>query len=258
MKTFILLFVAFFFSMGLWAQKAIDTKKVPSATQKAFKRKNSRSTDVKWFEDRDNRLYHVKFKENGSPAEVIITYDNKIIEKKTDVAYKMLPSKIRENLKKDYKKLKFHKATLIVKGRKDKYYSIIMHESQGRKKAPKVWEIQYTLQGKLLTVYEPEEEIVEEEYQADRYEETLDAEATELQGKVRDEKVSKKELPTGITSYMEKHYDYEYRYKEILLKTNAKYGQYYYIVMKKQGEKVKYVHYFDTMGKLIKVEEVGL
>ncbi len=258
MKNLLLLFIAFFFTVSLWAQKAIDTKKVPAATQKAFKRKNSRSTDVKWFEDRDKRLYTVNFKENGSPAEVIITYDNKIIEKKSDVEYKMLPSKIRENLKKAYKKLKFHKAKLIVKGRKDKYYSIIMHESQGRKKAPKIWEIQYTIQGKLLTVYEPEEEIVEEEYEADRYEQHLDAETGELQGKVRDEKVSKKELPTGITSYMKKHYDYEYKYKEILLKSNSKYGQYYYIVMKKQGEKVKYVHYFDTMGKLIKVKEVSL
>jgi len=194
MKNLLFLFIAFFLTVNLWAQKAIDTKKVPKATQKAFQRKNSRSTDVKWFENKDNRLYIVKFKENGSASEVIITYENVILEKKSDVEYKMLPTKIRENLKKDYRKLKFSKATKIVKGRKEKYFSIIMHESQGRKKAPKVWEIQYTIQGKLLTVYEPSVEIVEEELVADKYEKELDAEAGELQGKVRDEKVSKKAL----------------------------------------------------------------
>jgi len=258
MKYSLVLFIAFFFSVSLFGQKPIETKKVPTTTQKAFKRKNSRGTDVKWFDNRDKRVYTVKFKENGSDCVVLITYENVILEKRSSVEYKMLPSKIRENLKKDYKKLKFAKATYIIKGRKDKYYSIIMHESQGRKKAPKIWEIQYTMQGKLLTVYEPEEVYEEEDVVADKYEQNLDAEAADLQGRMRDEKVSKKELPTGITSYMKSHYDYEYKYKEILLKSNTKYGQYYYIVMKKQGEKKEFVHYFDTMGKLIKVKEVDL
>ena len=258
MRNFILFFIAFFLSVSLFGQKAIETKKVPKTTQKAFQRKNSRSTDVKWFDYRDKRLYKVTFKENGAAGEVIITYENVILEKKTNVEYKMLPAKIRENLKEDYKKLKFGKATLIIKGRKDKYYSIIMHESQGRKKAPKIWEIQYTIQGKLLTVYEPEIVYEEEELVNDKYEDNLEAEAEELQGRMRDEKVSKKELPTGITNYMKKHYDYEYKYKEILLRSNTKYGQYYYIVMKKQGEKRQFDHYFDTMGKLIKVKEVEL
>ena len=258
MKNILILLVLFFFSFSLFSQKLIDTKKVPTNVQKAFKRKNSRATDIKWFENSDQRLYNVKFKENGANALVVINYDAVILEKQIDVEYKRLSSKIRENLKEDYKKLKYSSAKMIYKGRKDKYYSIIMHESQGRKKAPKIWEIQYTIQGTFLTVYEPPIEDTEDEMVNDRYDERMDAEAMELQGSVQDEKVDKKELPTAITKYMEKHYDNEYRYKEILLKSNSKYGQHYYIVMKKQGEKKKFVHYFDTNGKLLKLKEVDL
>jgi len=258
MKNLLILFVLFFMSVSIYGQKLVDTKKVPADVQKAFKRKNSRATEIKWLEDRDKRQYTVKFKENGSDAKAIITYDRIILEKRVDVEYKKLPQKIRDELKKNYKKLKFVSAESVLKGRKDKFFSIIMNESQGRKKEPKVWEIEYTLQGKFLTVYEPELVITEEELVNDKFDTKMDEEADDLQGRVRDEAVDKKDLPTAISKYIGKHYDYEYRYKEILLKSNTKYGQYYYIVMKKQGEKKEFVHYFDTTGKLLKLDEVDL
>jgi len=258
MKNLFILFILFFMSVNIYGQKLIDTKKVPEDVQKAFKRKNSRATEIKWLEDRDQRQYTVKFKENGADAKLIIDYDRNILEKRVAVEYKKLPQKIRNELKKNYKKLKFVSAESVIKGRKDKFYSIIMHESQGRKKEPKVWEIQYTLQSKFLTVYEPEIEVTEEEPKEDKYDQQMEAEVEELQARMRDEKVDKKDLPTAITKYIDKHYDYEYRYKTILLKSNTKYGQYYYIVMKKQGEKKKFVHYFNTTGKLLKLEEVDL
>ena len=51
MKNLLILFVLFFFSISLFGQKLIDTKKVPANVQKAFKRKNSRATEIKWFEE---------------------------------------------------------------------------------------------------------------------------------------------------------------------------------------------------------------
>jgi len=258
MKNLLILFVLIFFGHSVMAQTLIDTKKVPANVQKTFKRKNSRAKEVKWFEDRDKRQYKVKFLENGVKCWVLTDYNGLILEKHTDVTYKALPEKIKISLKKDYKKLKFASAELIVKGRKDKYYSILMNESQGRKKKPLVWEIQYTMQGKFLTVYEPVTDAQEEDVENDKYDERMDEEAAELQGKAHDEKVDKKELPTAILDYLNKHYDHEYRAKKILIKSNSKYGEYYYIVMKKQGEKKEFVHYFDTNGKLLKKKEVDL
>lgn len=258
MKKLLPIFVLFFFTLSVSGQTLIDTKKVPENVKKAFKRKNSRATEVKWFEDRDDRQYTVKFKENGVKCWVLTDFEGIILEKHTDITYKGLPERIRINLKEDYKKLKFYSAESIVKGRKDKYYSILLHESQGKKKKPLVWEIQYTLQGNFLTFYEPVVDAEEEEYEADNMDLKMDEEAAGLEGKVRDEKVDKKELPTAITKYLKDNYDHEYRAKEILLKSNTKYGQYYYIVMKKQGEKMDYIHYFDTNGKLIKKQEQNL
>lgn len=258
MKNLLIIFVLFFFSFNVFGQKLIDSKKVPTNIQKAFKRKNSRATDIKWFDNSDKREYTVKFKENGMDSKVIIDYNAVILEKRTKVEYKKLPSKITTHLKSEYKKLKFYSAELVLKGRKDKYYSIIMHESQGRKKEPKIWEIEYTIQGNFLTVYEPPIETEEEEIRNDRYDVKMEEEASELQGRVRDEPVDKKDLPTAITKYLKNNYDAEYRAKEILLKSNSKYGQYYYIVMKKQGEKKEFIHYFDVNGKLLKKKEVDL
>ena len=258
MRNLLILFVLFFFSTSLFGQKLIDTKKVPANIQKAFKRKNSRATEIKWLDDRDKRQYTVKFKENGANSKVIIDYNAIILEKRTDVEFKKLPQRIKDNLKSDYKNLKFESAQMVVKGRKDKYYSLIMHESQGRKKAPKIWEIEYTIQGNFLTVYEPPIEVTEQAIKSDKYDEQLEAEAGDLQGRVRDEEVDKKDLPTAITNYLKSNFDSEYRAKEIFLKSNTKYGQYYYIVMKKQGEKKEFIHYFDTNGKLLKKKEVDL
>ncbi len=259
MRKFIIILFLFLFATGIQAQtKLVETKKVPEYVQKRFLRKNSRAKEIKWFEDRENRQYTVKFKEMNTNCAVVIDYDGNILEKRTDVEYSKLPERIKTALKKDYKKLKFVSAQKIEKGKKDRYYKIIMHESRGRKKAPLVWEIQYDLQGKFLTVYEPDREIADEEVRKDRYDEMMDEDVSELKTKVRDEKVSKKELPTEILTYLKENYDAEYRPKEMLIKYNSKYGQYYYIVMKKQGEKKEFVHYFDMYGKLLKKREVDL
>ncbi len=218
MKNLLILFVLFFFAISVTGQTLIDTKKVPAHVQKAFSRKNSRAKEVKWFEDKDNRQYTVKFKENGINCWVLTDYDGIILEKHTVVVYKGLPERIKIELKENYKNLKFASAEMIVKGRKDKYYSIIMNESQGRKKKPLVWEIQYTTQGKFLTVYEPIVDAEEAELENDKYDDIMEEEAAALKGNVRDEKVDKKDLPTAITKYLKDNYDNEYRAKEIILK----------------------------------------
>jgi len=251
MKTKILLLAFLMIGITSFGQKLIDTKKVPDVVQRTLKKKASRATDIKWF--KDGHDYIAKYKLNDQPSEAHINMEGVLTMMKTKVDPKKLPSTVQKDLSQRHKKKKIYEVYLIVKSRRDKYYSIILHKSQGRKKPPLVYEVQYTLQGKYITTYEPDIEIAEEETTGPtKFDKDVDEDMDKLKEKVRDEKVKRKDLPSKIEAYLKANFDHEYIAKEIYIKSNTKYGQYYYIVMKKQGEKKKYIHFFDLEGNLIK------
>ncbi len=251
MKTKVLLLAFLMMGATSFGQKLIDTKKVPDNVKRTLKKKASRATDVKWF--KDGHDYIAKYKLNDQPSEAHINMDAILTLLKTKVDPRKLPSAIQKDLSQRHKKKKIYEAYSIVKSRRDKYYSIILHKSQGRKKPPLVYEVQYTFQGKYITTFEPEIEIVEEEATGpSKFDKDVDKDMDKLKEKVRDEKVKRKDLPSKIETYLKANFDHEYTAKEIFLKSNTKYGQYYYIVMKKQGEKKKFIHFFDLEGNLLK------
>ena len=257
MKAKILLLVLMTAFAPAFGQKLIDSKKVPDAVKRTFKRKASRATEVKWFQKGHD--FTAKYVINKMPAEAHITYEGKLTMLKTKVDPKKLPTAAQKDLRERYKRLKIYEVYNIVKSKRDKYYSVILHKSQGRKKPPLVYEVQYTLQGKFITAYEPD---VEDNTQADtgpdKFDKDVDKDMDKLRKTVRDEKVKRKDLPTAIDDYLKNNFNYEYRPKDILLKSNSKYGQYYYIVMKKQGEKKEHRLWFDMYGKLLKKRVVDL
>ena len=237
------------------AQKLIEEKKVPANVKKVLTRKARGATDVKWFQV-DKQNYMAKFKENDYPGEIHLTREGKITLIEMEVNPETLPSRIQSELKKNHRDKKLHKAYSVQKGRKDKFYKIILHKKQGRKKPPLVYEVQYTLQGKYITTYTPtpKTEPKDAKPEKTKFGKNVDEEMDELDDKVKDEKIKKKDLPTKAAKYLEDNYDYEYRAKEVYIKHNKKYGQYYYVVMKKQGEKKEFIHFFDFKGDLLKKE----
>jgi hypothetical protein len=54
---------------------------------------------------------------------------------------------------------------------------------------------------------------------------------------------------------MKAHFNYEYKYKVCEIQQHEKFGEVYYIEMKKQGDKKVFKHYFDTNGKLLEATE---
>lgn len=258
-KFFIFLLFVGFVSQYAYSQKLIDTKKVPAIVTKRFDKSYRNAKEAKWFIMELEHNYLVKFLDNTMEVEVLFNKDGKELSSKTQVPLSKLNSKISEDLRKNHRDKKVDKAYLIEKGRREKYYSVILLKSQGRKKAPLVYDAQYNFNGSYLTLYEPElEPIEDEEVEADKYEEKMSEETEELEGSYTEQKISKSDLPSPAINYLEDHFDLSYRYKEVYAKHNKKYGDYYYVVLKKQGEKKKYVHYFDMYGKLIKVDEVEL
>ncbi len=252
-KIIIIALILGFFGQQAWSQTLIDTKKVPEKVVKKFTSKNRGVKSIKWYIYDLEHDYLVKYTSNGLEAQIRYDKTGKVISSKKEVELKSLNSKIADDLRKNHKDKKVIKAYLIVKGRKDKYYSVILHKSQGRKKPPLVYDAQYTFNGAYLTLYEPEPEIEKEaEYKADKYEEDMDGDTSELDDVEYDQKIKKNDLPSPVTSYLKERYDIEYKFKDIRIKKNKRYGEYYYIELKKQGEKKKYIFYFDMYGKLIK------
>ncbi len=256
-KLFIILLLVGFVSQLTYSQKLINEKKVPTIVTKRFAKKYRNAKEQKWYIIELEHNYMVKFFNNAMETEVVYNNQGRMLSSKTEVPLSKLNSRIAEDLRKNHKDKKVKKAYLIVKGPREKYYSVILHKSQGRKKPPLVYEAQYNFNGSYLTLYEPEIEDSPKKEKVDKFEEKVEND-NDIDGSYSDEKISKKDLPTQIIDYISNHFSVDYRYKEIYAKHNKKYGDYYYVVLKKQGEKKKYIHYFDMYGKLIKVKEVNL
>jgi len=248
----LILFIGFFSNIGI-SQTLLDTKKVPANIIKKFNKKHRDVTEVKWYLYEHN--YMVKCLDRGLKNEIVYSSVGKELFSKTEVEIGSLNNKIADDLRANHKDKQIIAAYLYVNGPRDKYYSVILHKSQGRKKAPLEYEAQYTFTGAYLTLYEPEIKIEKEkEAKADKYEQEMDEEVDDFEDTVDDQKVKKKDLPSPITQYVKDNFEYEYRYKEIWIKNNEKYGDFYYLVLKKQGEKKKFKLFFDTFGKFLNQE----
>ncbi len=252
MKSITLILLSLVLSLGLHAQKLLKTEDVPTTVQKRFDKKFRNAKKIKWF--KENKFdYLVKFEMSDYKGEAHLDKEGVITKSKLEMDPERLPSRVHQYLKENYKRMRLNKAFSATEGRKDQYFIVFMHQSQGRKKPPLVYEIQFDRSGRFITEFAPEikdEPIKEEE---DDFLEDVDKEdKVEVEEEME---IRRSDLPSAIIAYLKDNYNYEYKEKEILLKTTKKYGQIYYVVMKKQGEKVKYVHYFDLDGKLIKKVE---
>lgn len=259
MKKKLLLILFLIGAVASYGQKLIDEKNVPKEIISVFKKKMPGSTEAKWFQK--DQIFTVKYMSKEYPGEAQFTREGVILMTKLGIDPETLPASVQTDLAKTQKGKRIHEAFLITKGKKEKYYSIILHEKQGRKQEPLVYEAHYTMQGKLITIYEPqiEEETVEDqEEKPSKFSKEVDEEVEELKEKVKDEKISRKDLPSEAESYLTENFDHEYRAKEILVKSNSEYGQYYEVIMKKQGEKIEHILLFDYKGNLLKRKEVQL
>jgi hypothetical protein len=241
-----------------YAQKLIDTKKVPEIVTKRFDKKYRSAEEVKWFMIELEHDYEVKFLDGG--LECIVRYDKtgKELNSKMEVELGSIHSRIADELRANHRDKEVEKVYLITKGR-EKYYSIFMTKSQGRKKEPLHYEIQYTSTGGYITIYEPEIKLgVKKEIEPDKYEEVMENEIEDIDVVDYNQDIKKDDLPSPAVNYLKERYDIEYRFKEIKIKSSKKLGEHYYVVLKKQGEKKQYIYYFDIYGEMIKevVEEL--
>lgn len=246
--------MAVIMSLGLNAQKLIKADEVPYEVVKRFEKKFRGAKQVKWFKvERVN--YLVKFNMGEYKGEANIDRNAVMTKSKVEIAPERLPNRAYTYLKENHRRKKIENVYSWTEGRKDQYFVVVLHESQGRKAAPLVYEVQFDRSGGYLTIFTPDVADKEEE-DDDRFIERIENEEEEAISE--DMVIRKKDLPTGVIDYLGDNYNYEYKEKEIVLKTTKKYGQVYYIVMKKQGERINHVHYFNLEGKLLQKKEIEI
>ncbi len=245
------LFLAFFIPESI-SQTLIKEKAVPSIVKRRFDQKYRSAKDIKWFENQKERTYTAKYLERGTAAMAKLELSGKIIETQKFIELDKLNNKISTNLRDEYDYLEPVKATLIERGRRDKYFSIILHENMGRKKEPLVYEIQYSFQGQFITIYEPEvEEEAEEEVQ-DKYDESLEENMDEMSEIEYNIDIKKSDLPSKAVKFLRNKFDLDYRYNTIQLNKDDEFGPHYYVEMKKVGEGENHLFWFNINGKLLK------
>ncbi len=249
--SFLLLFFIFA-GYSTAAQELIKPSEVPSNIIRRFEQKNRNVSDTKWYRN-EHKTYTAIFIDKGNKTEITLDSGGKVIKKVQIIKLEKLNNKISTDLKKNHKDLDAISATLIEEGRNDKYYSIILHKSQGRKKAPLVYEIQYDFQGKLITMYEPEEaDIIEESNKKDSYDDDLDEDLEDLEEVEYNVDIKKSGLPGPAGAYLKKRFDLDYHYPTIRLNKNQRYGPHYFVEVRKIGEGKTYQFWFDTHGNLLR------
>lgn len=259
MKSFILFLALVSLTLSGFTQTLIDEEKVPLTIKDAYKRKfaKQKPAEIRWFMIKKNEIYNVKHKIAGLEEEITFDKLGEITYMKQTLDPEKLPKNILEDISSNHKKKEISEAFLITESKKDKYYAIILLEEVKGKDEPVKYEIQYSTQGKFITIYEPEiadndqTKSNDEEVEKDKKTQKLEEEAETLAESADGEKVAPKDLPTAIQEYMKKNFSYEYRYKVCKIVEEEKYGECYYIIMKKQGEKKQFIHYFDTKGNLL-------
>jgi hypothetical protein len=262
MKNLLLLFIALQMVTFTYAQTLLDTKKVPEVITKKFTKTYKNAQNVKWFSlPKPDKNLMVKFTENELEREIVMDPTGKEVSSRKQVDFNAINPKIIDDIHINHKDKTVEKVTLITKGTREKYYNILMMQSQGRKKEPLKYEIEYTFNGVFITLYEPEDlEKAEsnEEVELDKMEQRMEKETEMIQESGEGQKISKSDLPSPAVNYIKDRHGIEYKYKEISIINDDEMGEHYKVIMKKQGEKKLFHYYFDTYGKIIKetIEEI--
>ncbi|MBN2747257.1 MAG: hypothetical protein JXR34_11075, partial [Bacteroidales bacterium] len=132
MRTAILTIAMLIMTVSVFSQKLIEEKKVPEAVLRTFKKKAGGATEIKWFQK--SHEFTAKYKIGEYTGEATFSREGDLILKKTGMDFKKLPVKILDDLAKEHRNKRIHEVFMVEKGRKEKYYSIILHQKQGRKK----------------------------------------------------------------------------------------------------------------------------
>ncbi|MCF8296856.1 MAG: hypothetical protein K9J13_04855 [Saprospiraceae bacterium] len=233
----------------------IPESKVTEIVVTTFHRRHSKATNVYWQKKSFDFL--VKYKIDGLDGQALYDRDGTLLSQREDKSTENIHPVIQRYLDENYGSYIVKKVEFIQEGRKDKFYSVFIYDKKSKEDNPPITEVQFTEGGRYLTVYEPDLEYEEgEDIWADEdFAELADEESENLKD-VKEQEISKKELPSVALDYLNENFDKDWNWKKIMIVNHKKYGNAYYVLMKREGQKLSVEHYFDINGELLERNEL--
>lgn len=248
--TLLMLLPALFVS----AQDTLKTDELPDEVLKNFERRNRNITVEVWLNIDD---YYVARYENRRGYEESKYYneDGHVIKTVQKQPLDNLRNTMEDYLKENYRKYKPYEMYFVEKGRRERYFSILMRHKKADD--PPETEIQFDQAGRFIAVmnlYIPGEEKEDPEIDED-FAETVDSETHKLASEIVEKEVKKKNLPSKIIDYVDELYPYPFRMKSSYL-LNSDDGPIYEIIMREQGQDHYFKLIFDINGEINSDEKI--
>ncbi|MFO8054347.1 MAG: PepSY-like domain-containing protein [Bacteroidales bacterium] len=240
--------------MALFAQDTLKTKEVPDIVVQNFERRNRGVENTIWLKENDKFLVSYETR-RGEEETKYYTKTGELEKTVKIIPLDELRSNMLEYIDSEFRNYTPYKAYYIEKGRRDRYYSILMHHRKADD--PPDTEIQFDQSGRFLTVenlYFPEENTEEPEIDAD-FAEQVDTDVSEISAVEYGESVKLKELPSKALDYIQQVYPRPFRVKKATVE-KLKGKPIYEVFVKKQGDDYYYALHFTFDGELLSDEKI--
>lgn len=223
---------------SLFAQQISDSD-VPQDVFISFKYKYPDAEIIKWESSNGNFVAEFKIIDQQGTAE--FSANGKWLISRFYIAEKELPSPILTYFKNTYNSYEYGiTQSDLVKDENGETYYYLQTKKTGINQ-PKAIELFFDLSGKFLRKIEPEENKLPENITNDTPPDSI----------IPATKLTQKELPTPINSYLRANYP-DHSIKESVFKKDIEMGDVYYLILKQQGFKDQIELYFDITGLLLK------
>lgn len=239
----------------LFAQDTLRTSEVPDIVVNNFERRNRGVENTVWFKEDDHFL--VSYTTRRGDEETKYYDENGRLQR---TVQKVPVSDIRSNMmdyiRSEYRNYRVQRAYFIEDGRRDRYFSIIMHHRHASD--PPETEIQFDQSGRFITIvnlYIPEDDDKEEEEFDPAFARQLEADDLKVTEDLIGQEVRRRELPTKALQHIRDNYPRPpYRMESAIIDRSPR-GPIYNVVLKIQGEDHHFRLKFLFNGELISDEK---
>lgn len=239
---------------ALFSQDTLNTKEVPEEVIMSFERRNRGVENTVWVKEDD--MFVVSYENRyGKPEAKYYTEEGELEKTVQTLDVRDIRRNMIEYIDENHRMYDPYAMYYIEKGRRDRYYSIMMHHRKAEN--PPDTEIQFDQSGRFISImnlYIPDDKKEDPEIDPD-FAEQVDSEAYNLSETVDEKEVKKKDLPSNVLDYIETMYPYPFRMQSANL-MNSEDGPVYIIIMKEQGDDFHYKLTFSHDGEIMDDEKI--
>lgn len=243
MKRILPLFLLFLISVVCNAQVTVFEREVPQAVKKIFIEKYPDVTAAEWYKNNDT-VFGAKFSLERKKTTAEFLNTGVFLSSSSEMAPKETPGMISNYIRGNHPDFVVSLSMMKedAKG-KISYYVEIKNPGVGQA-ITKLW---FDFYGNLTKIIEPQEAKLDKDAEEGDNDD-LGADIASGQ------KISKKELPSVVNSYITNHYK-DYRFDEAIFVENATHGSLYQVKMRKIGYKDFILVHFNLKGEYVEIEK---